>query len=68
MLAIGGAKSMGSLLAEQAKRVASDVTIVVLPDTGHWVMEEQPVETRSALVEFLSREPSKQVAPPSKQT
>jgi pimeloyl-ACP methyl ester carboxylesterase len=35
------------------KLVASDVTFVVLKDTGHWVMEEQPKETMAALVKFL---------------
>jgi pimeloyl-ACP methyl ester carboxylesterase len=26
---------------------------VVLPDTGHWIMEERPQETMAALVRFL---------------
>jgi pimeloyl-ACP methyl ester carboxylesterase len=25
----------------------------VLPDTGHWLMEERPKETIAALVDFL---------------
>jgi pimeloyl-ACP methyl ester carboxylesterase len=29
------------------------VTIVVLKDTGHWVLEEQPKETTEALEKFL---------------
>jgi pimeloyl-ACP methyl ester carboxylesterase len=33
--------------------VASNVTFVVLKDTGHWVMEERPKETIAALVKFL---------------
>jgi pimeloyl-ACP methyl ester carboxylesterase len=33
--------------------VASDVTVVVLKDTGHWVLEERPKETREALLKFL---------------
>jgi hypothetical protein len=35
------------------KAVASDVTIVVLKDTGHWVMEERPKATTDALTKFL---------------
>jgi pimeloyl-ACP methyl ester carboxylesterase len=35
------------------KLVASDVTVVVLPDTGHWILEEWPKETIDALVKFL---------------
>jgi pimeloyl-ACP methyl ester carboxylesterase len=35
------------------KLVASEVTIVVLKDTGHWVVEERPKETTDALTKFL---------------
>jgi pimeloyl-ACP methyl ester carboxylesterase len=35
------------------KLVATDVTIVVLKNTGHWVMEESPKETMEALGKFL---------------
>jgi len=41
------------VLAHQMKLVASDVTFVVLKNTGHWVMEENPKETIDALVKFL---------------
>ena len=53
VLSIGGEKSLGNELAEQMKLVASDVTVVVLKDTGHWIMEERPKETTDALVKFL---------------
>jgi pimeloyl-ACP methyl ester carboxylesterase len=33
--------------------VASDVTVVVLKGTGHWVSEERPKETTEALMKFL---------------
>jgi len=29
------------------------VTVTVLKDTGHWVLEERPKETTDALEEFL---------------
>ena len=45
VLVIGGEKSLGEALAQQMKLVASDVTVVVPRDTGHWVMEERPSET-----------------------
>jgi pimeloyl-ACP methyl ester carboxylesterase len=35
------------------KLVASDVTVTILKDTGHWLMEERPVETSNALTKFL---------------
>ncbi len=41
VLVIGGEKSLGEVLAQQMKAVASDVTVVLLKDTGHWVLEEQ---------------------------
>jgi pimeloyl-ACP methyl ester carboxylesterase len=53
VLAIGGEKSLGEVLGQQMKVVASDVTVVVLKNTGHWVMEEQPKETTEALTKFL---------------
>jgi pimeloyl-ACP methyl ester carboxylesterase len=53
VLVIGGEKSLGDALAQQMKLVASDVTVVVLKDTGHWVMEERPKETSEALLKFL---------------
>ena len=53
VLAIGGEKANGTLLAQQMKLVALNVTMVVLKDTGHWVLEERPKETTEALVKFL---------------
>jgi len=53
VLAIGGEKSLGEVLANQMKLVATDVNAVVLNDTGHWIMEESPKETTSALENFL---------------
>jgi pimeloyl-ACP methyl ester carboxylesterase len=53
VLAIGGEKANGDVLARQMKLVASDVTLVVLKNTGHWVMEEQPEATTQALLKFL---------------
>jgi pimeloyl-ACP methyl ester carboxylesterase len=53
VLAIGGEKANGDVLARQMKLVASDATVVVLKDTGHWVSEECPKETTDALLKFL---------------
>jgi pimeloyl-ACP methyl ester carboxylesterase len=53
VLSIGGEKSLGKELAEQMNLVATNVTVVLLKDTGHWVMEERPAETMDALVKFL---------------
>jgi len=53
VLTIGGDKSLGEALGQQAKLVATDATVVVLKNTGHWVLEEQPKETTEALENFL---------------
>jgi len=53
VLVIGGERALGAVLGQQMKLVASDVTVVILKDTGHWVMEERPKETTDALVKFL---------------
>ena len=53
VLSIGGDKSLGNELAAQMKLVADDVSVVVLKDTGHWILEERPKETTAALIKFL---------------
>jgi pimeloyl-ACP methyl ester carboxylesterase len=53
VLVIGGEKALGEVLARQMKLVASHVTVVVLKDTGHWLLEERPKETTDALAAFL---------------
>ena len=53
VLTIGGDKSLGLALGQQAKLVATDVTVIVLKNAGHWVLEEQPKETTEALRKFL---------------
>ena len=53
VLAIGGEKANGEALGKQAKLVATNATVVVLKNCGHWLMEEKPEETMDALVRFL---------------
>ena len=53
VLSIGGEKSLGKELGEQAKLVANNADVTVLPNTGHWILEEKPKETTDALVKFL---------------
>lgn len=53
VLAIGGEKANGEVLGQQMKIVASSATVVVLKNTGHWVLEENPKETTGALMTFL---------------
>ncbi len=53
VLAIGGAKANGDVLGQQMKLVATGATVVVIPNCGHWVLEEQPQQTTEALLNFL---------------
>jgi pimeloyl-ACP methyl ester carboxylesterase len=53
VLVIGGEKAGGLVLGRQMEAAASQVTVVLLKDTGHWVMEERPKETTDALIKFL---------------
>jgi pimeloyl-ACP methyl ester carboxylesterase len=53
VLAIGGEKSLGDVLGAQMKSVARDVKVIVLKNTGHWILEENTRETTDALTNFL---------------
>jgi len=53
VLSIGGEKANGVALGQQVKLVATDATVIVLKNTGHWLMEENPKETTEALEKFL---------------
>jgi pimeloyl-ACP methyl ester carboxylesterase len=53
VLVIGGEKSLGVPLGEETKLVAVNVTVVVIKNAGHWVLEESPKETTDALQKFL---------------
>ncbi len=52
VLPVGGDKSLGDALGQQVKLVATDVTVVVEKDAGHWIMEEQAKQTMDELVKF----------------
>jgi len=53
VLSIGGEKSLGVALGEETKLVAVNVTVVVIKNAGHWILEENPKETTDALQKFL---------------
>lgn len=53
VLSIGGDKSLGEALGAQMKLVATDVTVVIVKNSGHWILEEQPKQTTDALLNFL---------------
>ena len=53
VLSIGGEKANGVALGAQVKLIAADVQVIVLKDTGHWILEERQEETIAALNGFL---------------
>ena len=53
VLSIAGEKASAAILDPQMKSVATNVTVIDLKDTGHWLMEERPKETMDALLNFL---------------
>jgi pimeloyl-ACP methyl ester carboxylesterase len=53
VLAIGGEKSFGKTMAEIMRFAASNVREGVIPDSGHWIMEENPTATIAMVRSFL---------------
>jgi pimeloyl-ACP methyl ester carboxylesterase len=55
VLAIGGEKSFGLMMATVMRFAASDVTEGVIPDSGHWIMEENPSATIAMVRSFIDK-------------
>lgn len=53
VLAIGGEKSFGPMMATVMRAAADDVSEAVVPDAGHWIMEENPAATTAMVRAFL---------------
>jgi len=53
ILSLAGEKASASLLGRQMQLVGTNVQVVVLKGTGHWLMEEDPKEAMAALLNFL---------------
>src|SRR5262249_54911555 len=53
VLTIEGDKAMGGALGIQANMVAMNVTSIILPDTGHWLVEQRPAELEAELKKFF---------------
>jgi pimeloyl-ACP methyl ester carboxylesterase/quercetin dioxygenase-like cupin family protein len=54
MLVLTGEKASGTFLIDQARLVATDVKGVVIPGSGHWLMEEAPSLVIPVLVAFIN--------------
>jgi pimeloyl-ACP methyl ester carboxylesterase len=55
VLAVGGQKSFGPMMATVMRAAADDVTEGQVPDSGHWIMEENPQATTRLVTAFLAR-------------
>jgi pimeloyl-ACP methyl ester carboxylesterase len=53
VLAIGGEKSFGPTMAVVMRACATNVTEGVIPNSGHWIMEENPAATIKMVTDFL---------------
>ncbi len=54
VLAVGAEKSFGPLMAVNMRSVASNVTAAIVPDSGHWIMEENPAFAVALIHDFLN--------------
>jgi pimeloyl-ACP methyl ester carboxylesterase len=54
VLALGGEKSFGTSQADTLRFVATNVTMGIVPGSGHWIMDENPKATTTLIVNFLS--------------
>jgi pimeloyl-ACP methyl ester carboxylesterase len=57
VLAIGGDHSFAATMAFVMRFTADDVHQVVIANSGHWLMEEQPQPTIAAIRAFLDTAP-----------
>ncbi len=55
VLALGGGKSFGPMMATVARAVADNVTEGIVPASGHWIMEENPKATIALVRPFLDK-------------
>ena len=55
VLAVGGEKSFGPKMAEVMRFAATNVEQAIVPNSGHWVMEENPAATISLVTDFLAK-------------
>jgi pimeloyl-ACP methyl ester carboxylesterase len=53
VLAIGGEAAFGTMMATVMRFAANDVQEAIVPDSGHWIMEENPAATTRLVTDFL---------------
>jgi pimeloyl-ACP methyl ester carboxylesterase len=53
VLAIGGEAAFGTMMATVMRFAATNVEEAIVPDSGHWIMEENPAATTKLVTDFL---------------
>ena len=56
VLAIGAEKAFGANVAIVMRNAATNVQEVIVPNAGHWLMEEAPAATMAAVQDFLAKQ------------
>ena len=55
VFAIGAEKFFGKNMADHMQFAASNVTGGIVPNSGHWIMEENPQATIKLVTDFLAK-------------
>jgi pimeloyl-ACP methyl ester carboxylesterase len=55
VFAVGAEKSFGKGMADELRFTASNVTGGIVPNSGHWIMEENPQATIKLVTDFLAQ-------------
>ena len=55
VLALGAASSYGTAMKGDLDKVATHVQAGVVPQSGHWIMEENPAASAKLIVDFLAK-------------
>jgi pimeloyl-ACP methyl ester carboxylesterase len=55
VFAVGAEKSFGTGMADELRFAATNVTGGIVPNSGHWIMEENPQTTIKLVTEFLAK-------------
>jgi pimeloyl-ACP methyl ester carboxylesterase len=56
VLAIGGEAAFGTMMATVMRFAAADVREAIVPDSGHWIMEENPSAITQLVTDFLNHD------------
>jgi pimeloyl-ACP methyl ester carboxylesterase len=53
--ALGAEQGLGMQMADIMRAAASDVTAGLIPNSGHWIMQENPIATVQLVQVFIEK-------------